>query len=100
VGADTLALLTIIAMGLVTYATRAGGLWLMARIPSSPRVEAWLNSIPGAVLISIVAPAALTNGPADALAAFLTALIAARSRNLLLSITAGVILALLLRRLF
>lgn len=93
-------LLTILGMALVTYATRFGGLWLMGRITPSPRVEAWLRNIPGAVLVSIVTPAALTNGPADALAAVATTLVAARTRNLLLAIITGVAAAWLFRHLF
>jgi uncharacterized membrane protein len=97
-GSNTLALATILGMGLVTYATRIGGVWLMGRIKPSPRIEAWLNYIPGAVLVSLVAPAALTSGPADALAAGCTALVAARTKNLLLSMAVGVAAAWVLRR--
>lgn len=95
---ETAVLLTILGMGLVTYATRAGGLWLMGRIPTSPRLEAWLRQIPGAILISIVAPAALAAGPAEALASLATALVAARTRNLLLAMAVGVAAVWALRR--
>ena len=97
---DLLSVATILAMALVTYATRAGGLWLMGRITPSYRVEAWLRNIPGAVLLSIVTPLALTNGPADALAAAATALVVARTHNLLLAIVIGVGAAWVLRQLF
>lgn len=97
---DPLSLATILGMALVTYATRAGGLWLMGRVTPSRRVEAWLRNIPGAVLVSIVTPLALTNGPADALAAVATALVTARTRNLLLAIIFGVAAAWVLRQLF
>ena len=97
---DPVAMLTILGMALVTYATRAGGLWLMSRVDPSPRVEAWLRHIPGAVLMAIITPALLTNGPADAMAALATALVAARTRNLLLAMVAGVAAVWLLRRLF
>ena len=96
---DPLTLATILAMALVTYATRAGGLWLMGRVTPSPRVEAWLRNIPGAVLVSIVTPLALTNGPADALAAAATGVVAARTHNLLLAIVVGVASAWILRQL-
>jgi uncharacterized membrane protein len=96
---DPLTLATILAMALVTYATRAGGLWLMGRVTPSPRVEAWLRNIPGAVLVSIVTPLALTNGPADALAAATTGVVAARTHNLLLAIAIGVAAAWVLRQL-
>ena len=56
----------------------------------SPRAEAWLRQIPGAVLAAIVAPAVFSGGPAEALAAAATALVAARTRNLLLAVAVGV----------
>jgi uncharacterized membrane protein len=62
-------------------------------------LEAWLREIPGAILISIVAPAALAAGPAEALAALATVLVAARTRNLVLAMAAGVVVVWVLRRL-
>jgi len=56
VSLDPQTLLTILLMALATYATRAGGLWLASRLTLSGRVEAWLDHIPGAILVSIVAP--------------------------------------------
>ncbi len=95
---DTAALLAILGMGLVTYATRAGGLWLMGRIPTSRRLEAALRQIPGAILISIIAPAALAAGPAEALASLATLAVAVRTRNLLLAMVVGVAAVWALRR--
>lgn len=62
-------LIVIAAMATVTYATRAAGLWLARRFQPSPRVEAALRHIPGAVLVSIVAPLVLSGGPAELIAA-------------------------------
>jgi uncharacterized membrane protein len=92
-------LLIIFGMGLITYGTRAGGVWLMSRIKPSPFVEAWIRHIPGAVLVAIVAPAALTNGAADALGALTAALVAMRSRNMMLTIAVGITAVVFLRRL-
>src|SRR5215217_7998802 len=97
---DSTAMLTILGMAAVTYATRAGGLWLMGRVHLTPRIEAWLRHVPGAVLAALVAPGVFTAGPADALAALATALVAARTRNFLLAIAVGVGAVVLLRRLF
>ena len=77
-------LAAILGMALATYSTRAGGIWLMSRVAPSARVEAWLRQVPGAVLISIIAPAALATGPAGLLAVLATVLVATRTRNLLL----------------
>ena len=92
-------LLVIVGMGLITYGTRAGGVWLMSRVKPSPLIEAWMRHIPGAVLVAIVAPAALTNGTADALGALTAALVAVRSRNMTLTIVVGIVAVVFLRRL-
>ncbi len=81
---------TIAGMALITYATRAGGLWLIGRVQPTPRLERWLGHLPGAILATFVAPAALAAGPAEAIAAALTALVAARSGNLLAAMLVGV----------
>jgi uncharacterized membrane protein len=87
---DPQVLLTILGMALVTYATRAGGLLLMSRVTLSPGVEAWLRNIPGAVLVSLVAPTVLAGGAPEALGSAATVLVALRTRNLPLAMVAGV----------
>jgi uncharacterized membrane protein len=55
--------------GLVTYITRSAGHVVLARFKHlHPRVEAALEAVPGAVLVTIVLPPALTNGPVELLA--------------------------------
>ena len=84
------ALVTILSMALVTYATRAGGLWLMGRVTPSPGVERWLRQIPGAVLVSLVAPTVVMGGPVGLAASAATVLVAGRTGNILLAMLAGV----------
>ncbi|HLW03377.1 MAG TPA: AzlD domain-containing protein [Ktedonobacterales bacterium] len=93
------AMVAILGMAVATYVTRAGGLWLMRFVSPSPRVEAWLRHLPGAVLVALIAPAIVEDGMIGAAGALATALIAARTRNLLLSILVGVGLVVLLRHL-
>ncbi|HLL79643.1 MAG TPA: AzlD domain-containing protein [Ktedonobacteraceae bacterium] len=95
--AEPLILLTILGMALATYLTRAGGLFLMSFITPSPRVEAWLRQIPGAVLISIIAPTVFLSSLAQTLAALITLLAAIYTKNLLVAIIAGVAAVSLLR---
>jgi len=83
-------LLAILAMALGSYATRAGGLWLMRRIKLSSGVEAWLNHLPGAIIAAVVAPGVLAAGPAEALAGLATVVVAARTRSLPLAMLVGV----------
>lgn len=96
-GVDPRVLVTIVLMGAVIYATRAGGLWLASRVEISGRVEAWLGFLPGAILVSIVAPTVLTSGPAEALAALAVVLVAARSGSLLGAVATGVVAVVVLR---
>lgn len=58
----------ILAGALATYGTRIGGHLVLSRFETiHPRVEAGLNAVPAAVLTTLVAPAAVNNGPAEAL---------------------------------
>lgn len=91
------ALLAILGMALAAYATRAGGLWLMGFVKLSPRVEAWLRALPGAVMVALVAPEVVSGGIAAAVAALATVLVAIRSKNLLLAMVVGVGMVWLLR---
>ncbi len=96
-GVDPWVLLTILLMGAVIYATRAGGLWLASRVEISGRLEAWLGFLPGAILVSIVAPTVLTSGLAEALAALAVVLVALRSGSLLGAMATGVVAVVVLR---
>ena len=96
---DPLTLLTILLMALATYATRAGGLWLASRLDLSERAGAWLERIPGAILISLVAPTVLTGGLAETLAALAVVLVALRTGSLPTAMATGVAAVLILRNL-
>jgi uncharacterized membrane protein len=88
---DEAALATILAMAVVTYATRAGGLWLGNRISVGPRVDALLAGLPGAILVSLVAPAIVSAGAVGLVAAASTVLMASRFRGkILLPMVVGV----------
>ena len=89
-------LLAILAMALATYATRVAGLWIANRVPRSGRAAAALEALPAAVLTAVIAPMALTTGPAETLAAIVTGIAAARL-PLLLTIALGVAAVVVLR---
>ncbi len=93
------ALIAIVLMALVTYACRAGGYWLMGRVTISPRIEAGLAYLPGAVLISLVAPAMVEEGVPGVCAVTATAIVMRLSNNLLLSMLTGIGTIWLLRQL-
>ncbi|MGZ3626475.1 MAG: AzlD family protein [Ktedonobacteraceae bacterium] len=94
---ETLTILTILGMALVTYAARAGGFWLMGLVTPSPRVETWLKQIPGAVLVALIAPTILASSIAETLAAIATVLVAIRTKNVLIAMLVGVATVALLR---
>lgn len=96
-GIDGRALLAIVGMAVVTYATRAGGLWLMAKLPPSPRVARWLRAVPGATLAAIVLPAAVADGVVGITAALAALVVGLRTNNVPLAMAVGVVAALALR---
>jgi len=94
VAPGTLAL--IVLCGLLTWATRMGGVWLIRHVRLGPRALAALDAMPGATLAAIVAPA-VTASPADAAAAALT-FVLARRLPAVLAIAIGIAVAMVLRR--
>lgn len=49
-------------LGIVSYACRASGFFLMRYVHITPRVEAWLRSIPIALTGAILGPVAVNGG--------------------------------------
>jgi uncharacterized membrane protein len=96
---DPITLMAIALMALATYATRAGGLWLANRFDLSERAGTWLDAIPGAILVSLVAPTVLTGGLAEALAAVAVVVVAFRTGSLPLAMATGVGAVVVLRAL-
>lgn len=91
------ALIAILGMAAVTFAIRAGGLLLANRLPTTGFVASWMKHVPGAVLAALVAPAILSGGAAEAVAAAATALIYIVSRNLFAAMLGGVLAVYLAR---
>ena len=66
---DPHVVLLILASALVTYATRVGGHLVLSRFHRlHPRVEAALEAVPAAVMTTLIAPPAFSNGPAEMIA--------------------------------
>ena len=81
----------IMAMAVVTYAAKAGGLWLLSRVSVSERTEAGLAVLPGAIVIAILGPELAAGGPAEWAAAGLVLLVVSRHGNILLALLVGVV---------
>jgi uncharacterized membrane protein len=93
------ALLVIAAMTLVTYATRAGGIWFMGFMPMTARVEAFLRYLAGSVLVALLVPAVVRGGAAAFVAVGASILAMLIIRKSLPSMAVGVVAAALFRAL-
>ena len=89
--------IAILAMALVTYAVRAGGFLLMGYIPLTKRVRAFLQALPGAVVVAIIVPIAVHGGTAAAAAVIVALIVMAWRKNDLIAVVCGVAVAAAMR---
>lgn len=97
-------LLLLIVIGLITFAIRASSIILIGRRELPPLIKRALRFVPPAVLSAIIAPELLQPGGtlnlslsnARLLAGVLAILVAWRTRNVILTIVAGMIVLWLL----
>ncbi|MFC7706328.1 AzlD family protein [Plastorhodobacter daqingensis] len=75
---DPIYVLTIVLMAVVTYLTRIGGYVFLRNRTFSPRMAAVLESAPGCVLITVIAPHFVSKNPADLAALAITMIAATR----------------------
>jgi uncharacterized membrane protein len=99
VSIDLPTIAAILAMAVLTYATRIAGIFLAGRLRLSGRAKAAFDAIPPAVLVAVIAPVALATGVAETGAAVVTGLAATRL-PLLGTIAIGVAAVVLLRLFF
>ncbi|MER8546090.1 AzlD family protein [Mesorhizobium sp. M1088] len=89
----------IVAGSIATYLTRIGGHLVISRFDQiHPRVEAGLSAVPAAVLTTLVAPAALSAGPAEWAALIVAGLVSLRG-GLMAMFLAGAAVLILARQL-
>lgn len=89
--------LAIVGMGLATYATRLSGFYLLRGLNVSGRMKAALDALPPAVLMAVIAPVILATGPAESLAAAITAVAGFLRLPLAVTILIGIASVVLLR---
>ncbi|WP_324663546.1 AzlD family protein [Haloarcula sediminis] len=87
----------IVGMAVVTYVTKAGGLWVLNRVTVSDRVEAGLDVLPGAIIVSILGPELLDAGPVEWGASAVVLVVMVRTENVLLALLSGLAVVLSLR---
>ena len=80
----------LLAAGL-TYALRLGGLLLADRLPKSGPARRFLDSLPGTILLSLTVPGALHAGVEGMIGLGACLLVYFRTRNLLLTMAAGML---------
>ncbi|MCE9664626.1 AzlD domain-containing protein [Halomonas sp. M5N1S17] len=93
------AIAAIVIMALVTYLTRAGGVFIMSRVPIGPRVERFINAMAGSVLVAVITPMAVHGDWGARLALVATLAVMLLLQKPLPAITAGIVTAALWRML-
>ena len=88
----------IFIMAVITYGFRGGGYWLMGRVTLSPRMEAGLAYLPGAVITALVVPSMLEAGVPGVIGVIVVAVCMRVRPNLLLAMTAGILAVWLVRQ--
>ncbi len=85
-------LATALAIGLaalVTYSLRFGGLLLAGRLPQKGRICRGMEALPGAIILSLVAPSILNAGWFGFLAAGATAAVTRITGNVFIAMLVG-----------
>ena len=91
------ALITVLAMAVVTLATRWGGVYVMSLVPISNRVKRFIQAMSGSVLVALLAPLAVTGDHGARLALLITAVIMLITKKPLPAIACGILAAALTR---
>ncbi|MGD9210677.1 MAG: AzlD domain-containing protein [Desulfobacteraceae bacterium] len=89
---DLQVLLTIVCAALVTYGLRSGGLLLADRLPVSKRLKSFMDALPGAILLSLIAPGVFSFGVLGGVATLCTAVCTYKTRNVFLAMVTGMII--------
>lgn len=93
--------IVILAGAVVTYLTRVGGHLILSRFERiHPRLEAALNAVPAAVLVTLVAPAAWEAGPAELAALAVAAVVAIYTSGEMAMFIAGAVVLFALKPFF
>jgi len=81
--------MAITGAALATYSLRLGGLLLAERLPKNGGFKRFMETLPGTILLALVAPGIFSAGILGGVAALATALCAWKTKNLLLSMIVG-----------
>jgi uncharacterized membrane protein len=81
--------LAIAGAAIATYGLRLGGLLLAERLPKNGGFRRFMETLPGTILLSLVAPGIASAGVLGGAAALATALCAWKTKNILVSMVLG-----------
>lgn len=83
------AIQAILLASAITYALRLGGLLLADRLPQAGPARRFLDTLPGAILLSLTVPGAIDSGIEGIFGLGACLLIYLKTKNLLLTMVAG-----------
>ena len=92
-GADWGIFTAILAMAVVTYLMRAGGFFIMAKVPLTPTLRRMLEALPGAVVTATILPIIAREGLAAMLAIAAAGVVMVLRRNDFLAVVTGMAVA-------
>jgi uncharacterized membrane protein len=81
--------LAIAGAAIVTYSLRLGGLLLAERLPRNKGFRCFMETLPGTILLSLVAPGIFSAGLLGGVAALATAFCAWKTKNVLAAMIVG-----------
>lgn len=81
---------TVLGLGAASYAIRLGGFFLALRLPQSGAWARGLDALPGCLIMALVALMMIKGGVIEWVAGLIALLVAAKTRNLPISMLAGV----------
>jgi uncharacterized membrane protein len=82
--------LTIGCAAVTTYCLRLGGLLLADRLPKTGRFRKFMDALPGTILLSLIVPAAVVEGPVGWVATLATGICSVKTGNVFLSMLVGI----------
>ena len=89
------AILAVLAMAFVTYATRIGGVLIAAFLGDNRRLRGVLEVLPGCAIVALLAPAMTKGTPAELVALGITLLVMWFTNRVLLATVIGLTILLL-----
>ncbi len=86
---DPTIVMAIAGAAIATYSLRLGGLLLAERLPRNRGFRRFMETLPGTILLALVAPGIVSAGMLGGMAALATALCAWKTRNVLVAMMVG-----------